>query len=381
MIYLDNGATSFKKPESVLRAVCEATYKNSANPGRGGHNLSVAAGETVYGARESLAKLFNIEKPERIAFCKNTTEALNYGIKGVMSRGGHVITTSMEHNSVIRPIKALEKEKGVAYSILNADENGNLDVEKLIKLIKPETRLFVMTHSSNVCGNVYDIRRASEICKRKNILFMVDAAQSAGSVEIDAGIVDLLAFPGHKGLMGPMGTGGLYVKEGVKISPIIEGGTGSLSESLLQPDFFPDMLESGTLNVPGIAGLAAAADFIQKVGAEEIGTYEKTLLMRFEERLKNMNGVKMYGGEARHNICAMNIDGADCVEVANILNDRYGICVRAGLHCAILAHKSLKTEKAGCVRFSFGYFNTIKEVDFAADSVYNLSKDLQLWRN
>ena len=381
MIYLDNGATSFKKPDTVLRAVTEAMYKNSANPGRGGHNLSVLAGETVYNARESIAKLFNIKNPERVVFCKNTTEALNFGIKGVMSRGGHVITTSMEHNSVIRPIKALEKTSGIVYSMLSADENGNLDLEKLEKLIKPQTRLFVMTHASNVCGNVYDIKKASEICRRKNVLFMVDAAQSAGSITIDADWVDLLAFPGHKGIMGPMGTGGLYVKEGVKILPITEGGTGSVSESLSQPDFFPDVLESGTLNVPAIAGLGAAADFIQKVGADEIGHHEKKLLTRFEEKLKNMNGIKIYGNDTRHNICAMNIEGADCVEVATRLNDEYGICVRAGLHCAILAHKSLKTEKTGCVRFSFGYFNTPKEVDFAADAVYKISKDLQFCQN
>lgn len=379
MIYFDNAATSFKKPDAVLRAVCDAMYKNSANPGRGGHRLSVLAGETVYNARESLASLFNIDNPERIVFCKNTTEALNFGIKGVMFRGGHVITTSMEHNSVIRPVKAMEGD--VAYSVLYGDEQGCLDLDKLEKLIKSETRLFVMTHSSNVCGNVYDIQKASEICRRKKVLFMVDAAQSAGSMKIDADLVDLLAFPGHKGLMGPMGTGGLYVREGVKLSSITEGGTGSASESLVQPDFFPDMLESGTLNVPGISGLGAAAEFIQRVGAETIGEHEKMLLTRFEEKLRNIPNVKIYGDNTRHNICAMNIEGADCVEVAERLNEEYGICVRAGLHCAILAHKSLKTEKTGCVRFSFGYFNTPKEVDFALDAVHKISKDLQFCQN
>ena len=210
---------------------------------------------------------------------------------------------------------------------------------------------------------------------------MVDAAQSAGSTKIDANLVDLLAFPGHKGLMGPMGTGGLYVKDGVKILPITEGGTGSVSESLDQPEFFPDMLESGTLNVPGIAGLGAAAEFIRQIGEDEIGAHEKKLLMRFEEKIKNMNKIKIYGNDTRHNICAMNIEGMDCIEVAQRLNDEYGICVRGGLHCAILAHKSLKTDKTGCVRFSFGYFNTPKEVDFAADAVYKISKDLQFCQN
>lgn len=379
MIYLDNGATSFKKPDTVIRAVCDAMYKNSANPGRGGHSLSVSAGEIIYNARESVARLFGVENPDRIVFCKNTTEALNFGIKGVMSRGGHVITTSMEHNSVIRPIKALEKN--VAYSMLYADEQGNIDINKLEKLIKPETKLFVMTHTSNVCGNVYNIKKASEICRQKNVLFMVDAAQSAGSIKIDANSVDLLAFPGHKGLMGPMGTGVLYVKDGVKISPITEGGTGSLSESLDQPEFFPDILESGTLNVPGIAGLGAASEFIRQIGEEEICVHEKKLLMRFEEKIKNMCKIKIYGNDTRHNICAMNIEGMDCIELAQRLNDEYGICVRAGLHCAILAHKSLKTDKTGCARFSFGYFNTTKEVDFAADCIYKISKDLQFCQN
>ena len=301
--------------------------------------------------------------------------------KGLLKKGDHVITTSMEHNSVIRPIISLEKKSGIAYSVLTADENGRLDIERLEKLIRPETRLFVMTHSSNVCGNVYDIRKASEICRRKKVLFMVDAAQSAGSIKIDASLVDLLAFPGHKGLMGPMGTGGLYVKEGVRMSSITEGGTGSVSESLEQPEFFPDMLESGTLNVPCIAGLGAAAEFIRKVGENTIGEYEKKLLIQFEEKLRNIPGIKIYGDDTCHNICAMNIKGADCVEVANMLNERFGICVRAGLHCAVLAHKSLKTEKTGCVRFSFGYFNTPKEVDFAVDALYKISKDLQFCQN
>ncbi len=381
MIYLDNAATSFQKPESVMRKVCEVTYKNSANPGRGGHKLSLSAGEIIYNAREKIAELFNIKNPERITFCKNTTEALNFGIKGVMARGDHIITTSMEHNSVIRPIKALEKSQGVAYSVLHADEKGSLDIDKLEKLIKPQTTLFVMTHSSNVCGNVYDIKRASEICRRRNVLFMVDGAQSAGSVNIDATDVDILAFPGHKGLMGPMGTGCLYVREGVKVRPIIEGGTGSVSESLTQPDFFPDMLESGTLNVPAIAGLGTAAEFIKKVGVDTIYHHEKSLFNRFEEKLRNISRIKIYGNHTRHNICAMNIVGADCVEVATRLNDEFGICVRAGLHCAVSAHESLRTKDTGCVRFSFGYFNTIKEVDFAADALYKISKDLQFCQN
>ncbi len=376
MIYLDNAATSYKKPDGVIRAVCEATYKTSANPGRGGHSLSVFAGEILYNTRSRMAELFNIENPERIAFCKNTTEALNFGIKGVMRRGGHIITTSMEHNSVIRPIKALEKQ-GVTHSILQADEKGNIDINRLERMIRRDTRLVVMTHSSNVCGNIYNIERAAEIAHRNNALFMVDAAQSAGSVPIDAKNIDLLAFPGHKGLLGPMGTGGLYVREGVKIAPIIEGGTGSVSESLTQPDFFPDMLESGTQNVPAIAGLGAAAEFVMKEGVSTIREYEDGLRARFEEKIRNIENITIYGSSKKTAITAFNIAGSDCVEVAQILNDDYAIAVRSGLHCAILAHKSLKTDEIGCVRASFGYFNTPKEVDYAADAIYKISKDLQ----
>lgn len=376
MIYLDNAATSYKKPDGVIRAVCEATCKTSANPGRGGHSLSVSAGEILYNTRSRMAELFNVENPERIAFCKNTTEALNFGIKGVMHRGGHIITTSMEHNSVIRPIKALEKQ-GVTHSILQADENGNIDINRLEKMMRRDTRLVVMTHSSNVCGNIYNIEQAAQIAHRNNALFMLDAAQSAGSVPIDAKIIDLLAFPGHKGLMGPMGTGGLYVREGVKIAPIIEGGTGSVSESLTQPDFFPDMLESGTQNVPAIAGLGAAAEFVMKEGVSAIREYEDGLRARFEEKIRNIENITIYGSKEKTAITAFNIAGSDCVEVAQILNDDFGIAVRSGLHCAILAHKSLKTDEIGCVRISFGYFNTPKEVDYAADAVYKISKVLQ----
>ena len=380
MIYLDNAATSLIKPKEVIMAVCDATYRGCANPGRGGHSLSVSAGEMLYNTRSRIAELFNIGNPERVVFCKNTTEALNFGIKGVMYKGGHIITTSMEHNSVIRPIKALEKQ-GVTHSILQADANGCLDINRLEKMMRRDTKLVVMTHSSNVCGNIYDIERAASIAHRNNALFMVDAAQSAGSVPIDVKNIDLLAFPGHKGLLGPMGTGGLYVAEGVRILPIIEGGTGSVSESLIQPDFFPDILESGTQNVPARAGLGAAAEFLLKEGISVIHQYENELRMHFEEKIKNIENITIYGSGEKTAITAFNIMGADCVEVAQILNDEYNIAVRSGLHCAVLAHKSLKTEQIGCVRASFGYFNTQKEVDYAVDAVYKISKKLQNSQN
>lgn len=373
MIYLDNAATSYKKPDVVYHKTVEALVKNSANAGRSGHDLSLSAGEILYDTRKNLAELLNIENPERIAFCQNTTEALNKGIKGVMWRGGHIITTSMEHNSVIRPIKALEK-RGVTYSILKGDENGEIDFDRLEKMIRKDTRLIVVTHSSNVCGNIYDIEKAADIAHRNNVLLMVDGAQSMGAMTIDAKKIDLLAFPGHKGLMAPQGTGGLYVKEGVNIKPIMEGGTGSVSESLAQPGFFPDMLECGTMNVPAIAGLGAASKFILDTGSESIGAHEKMLRERFEEKIRNIKNIKVLGGKNRSGICAFNVLGIDCVEVAQILNDEYSICVRSGLHCAYLAHKTLNTENTGCVRVSFGFFNTISDADKAIDSVYKISK-------
>ena len=380
MIYLDNAATSFIKPKEVIMAMTDCICKGCANPGRGGHSLSVASGEVLYNTRCRLAEIFNISNPDRIVFCKNTTEALNFGIKGVMARGGHIITTSMEHNSVLRPIKALEK-KGVAHSVLRADNNGCIDVNRLRKMICRDTKLIVMTHSSNVCGNIYDIERAAQIAHEYGVLFMVDAAQSAGTLKIDAENFDLIAFPGHKGLMGPMGSGGLFVAENVKISPIIEGGTGSVSESLAQPEFFPDMLESGTQNVPAIAGLGAAAEFLLREGIDTIREREDFLRSRFEDKIRNMENVTVYGAEQKTAITAFNIAGRDCVEVSQKLNDDFGIATRAGLHCAVLAHESLGTKETGCVRASFGYFNTTKEIDYAADAIYKLSKDLQNCQN
>ena len=369
MIYLDNAATSFIKPKEVIMTMADCIYKGCANPGRGGHHLSVKAGEILYNTRSKLAEFFNISNPERIVFCKNTTEALNFGIKGVMAKGGHVITTSMEHNSVLRPIKALEKF-GVTHSVLRADKNGNLDVNRLKKMICRDTKLIVMTHSSNVCGNIYDIETTAQIAHENGVLFMIDAAQSAGVLDINAQNFDMIAFPGHKGILGPMGSGGLYVAESVKILPIIQGGTGSVSESLIQPDFFPDILESGTQNVPAIAGLGAATEFLLKEGINTIREHEEYLRRRFEERVRNIKNIKLYGGENKTAIAAFNIDGMDCVEVAQKLNDEFGIATRSGLHCAVLAHESLGTKETGCVRVSFGYFNTVKEIDFAADAVY-----------
>jgi len=375
MIYLDNAATSFIKPRCVYETTINAMVRNSANAGRGGYNVSISSNEILYNTRENLARLFNIKNPERISFCYNTTHALNSGIKGVLSYGDHVIISSMEHNSVLRPIKALEKQKRISVSIVQANDKGEIDEETINHHIRPNTKLICMTHSSNVCGSITDINKISEIAHNHNALFMVDSAQSAGVLDIDASNLDLLAFPGHKGLMGPMGTGGLYVRDGLELNSIIEGGTGSLSESPYQPEFMPDRLESGTQNIPAIAGLGSAVEFILKTGIKNIREREEYLLKIFEERIKEIKNVTIYGSDNKTSICALNIKNADCVEVAGILNERYDIAVRAGLHCSSLAHKTLGTDKTGCVRFSFGYFNTEEEIKKAADAVYQISKE------
>lgn len=376
MIYLDNAATSFQKPKPVYEAVVNAMVKNGVNAGRGGYDAAVRSNEILFDAKESLAALFHIDNPERIAFAYNTTHALNMGIKGVLSYGDHVIISSMEHNSVLRPVKALERQIRISYSVLRANEKGEINMRELEKLIRPNTRLICMTHSSNVCGTIMDIYKAAEIAHKHNILFMVDAAQSAGAVDIDCAKLDLMAFPGHKGLMGPMGTGGLYVREGLNLKTIMEGGTGSLSESVYQPEIMPDRLESGTMNIPAIAGLGTAAKFLLDTGITNVRQQEDMLCRHFDERVREISNVSVYGSDNKTAICALNINGADCVEVAQILNDQYGIAVRAGLHCAILAHKTLGTEKTGCVRFSFGYFNTVQEVDNAVNAVYEIAKTL-----
>lgn len=375
MIYLDNAATTFAKPRQVYEAVVSSMVKNGVNAGRGGYRAAILANEMLYETKERLAALFHIDNPERIAFAYNATHALNMGIKGVLSYGDHVIITSMEHNSVLRPVKAGELNKRISYSVLHANEKGEVDMHRLEQLIRPNTKLICMTHSSNVCGTIMDIYKAAEIAHKHNILFMVDAAQSAGILDIDCTKLDLVAFPGHKGLMGPMGTGGLYVKEGLMLQTILEGGTGSLSESVYQPEIMPDRLESGTQNIPAIAGLGQAAKFLLDTGLDNIRHQEDMLCAYFEERVRAMPGITVYGSDNKTAICALNINGADCVTVAQQLNDRYDIAVRAGLHCAILAHKTLGTEKTGCVRFSFGFFNTIQEVDKAVNAVYELSKE------
>lgn len=379
MIYLDNAATTFPKPEAVYDAVMDCMKNYCANPGRSGHKLAMKSAREIYDARENIAKLFNIDNPMNIVFTNNATDSLNLAIKGIVNSGDHIITTSMEHNSVIRPIKALEK-LGIENTIVQCDKDGFLDVKDLEKAIKPNTKLIVTTHASNVCGTLIDIKTVSEIAKLHNIVYLVDASQTAGVYNIDLKEVyaDMLAAPGHKGLLGPQGTGILYIREGLNINILKEGGTGSKSEDLFQPDLFPDKYESGTHNTPGIAGLNEGVKFILKEGINKIKEHEEELCRYMLERLNEVPNIKIYGtkdANKRASVIAVNIGNMDSGEITFLLDNEYDIATRSGIHCAPLAHKTLGTFEQGAVRFSMGYFNTKEEIDKAIEALKEISKN------
>jgi len=376
MIYFDNGATSFPKPAAVIGAMEECMLKYCGNPGRSGHYLSMRTGEKVYEARQETASFFNIDKGENLIFTKNTTEALNLAIKGLLKKGDHVITTSMEHNSVLRPLKNLEKQ-GVILSIVWGNNQGEVNAEDIEKHINPATKLIVTTAASNVCGTIMPLKEIGELAKKKKVLYLVDGAQAAGTIDLDikANNIDLLAFPGHKGLLGPLGTGGLYISEKVKLEPLIEGGTGTESKSIIHPYDRPEGFEAGTINAPAIIGLGEGIKFIKKVGIKNIRNHEKKLVERLESKLRNMSFVQIYGPETNKKvgITLFNINSLSSEEITAILN-HYGICVRGGFHCSGLAHKTIGTWDSGAVRVSFGPFNTAQEVDYLADIIWKIGR-------
>lgn len=377
MIYLDNAATSYPKPRGMVAAMEECILKYCGNPGRSGHSMSMRTGEEVYHARRKIARLFNIEQAERLVFTKNTTEALNMGLKGVLLPGDHVITTSMEHNSVLRPLKALEK-RGIRQSIIRADREGFVKPSDFEKAIRPETRLIAVTAASNVAGTKMPLEEIGELARKRGILFLVDGAQGAGSMEIDVKKmnISMLAFPGHKGLLGPQGTGALYIDPELKLNHIMEGGTGTDSKSRLQPCEFPDGYEAGTINAPAIIGLGYSAEFVEKIGPEVIGKYEEELIGWLDERLDEMDFVTRYGPQAcrKTGISLINIRGAAAEEVTSILSSRYGIAVRGGFHCAGLAHKTIGTWDEGAVRISVGPFNTRRDMEKLTDAIREIGR-------
>jgi len=374
MIYLDNAATSWPKPEGVIAAMEKYLREYGANPGRGGHRLSLAAGRVVMETRELLAQLINAEDPAQIIFTANATMALNQAIKGCLSPGDHVITSSMEHNSVVRPLKALE-EWGGETTKLACNADGSFPLEELEGNIKENTRLIILTHASNVTGTIMPVAEVGRIARRHKLLFLVDAAQSLGILPVDVQEmgIDLLAFPGHKGLFGPPGTGGLYIRPGLHLRPLLEGGTGSQSGSLLQPETLPDRYESGTLNAVGIAGLGAGVKFVLAEGIGRIREHEQRLVGRLLRGLDTIPGIVVYGvrDSARQApVVSFTIRNYDPGEVAVILDQVFGIACRAGLHCAPDAHRTLGTlAGGGTVRLSPGYFNTDEDIDLVLAAI------------
>lgn len=377
MIYLDASATSFLKPPQVEEAVCRS-FHTIGNSGRGAHAPTLNASRLIYDTREKLARLFGIADPSRIAFTCNATEALNTAIRGIVQPGDHVITTACEHNSVLRPLYLCEKE-GADLTILDADQKGCIDYDDLEKSLRKNTKAVVITHASNLTGNVTDIARVSAFTKEHGLTLIVDASQTAGAIPIDVDKmgVDILCFTGHKGLMGPQGTGGIYVGEGISLSPLKSGGSGVHSFDKSHPSDMPTALEAGTQNGHGIAGLNAALDFIHKIGVTAIHQREDMLARRFIEGISSIPQVTVYGdldASLRAPIVSLNISDMNSAQVSDILWEDYEICVRAGAHCAPLMHEALGTARQGAVRFSFSYFNTEEETDVAIQAVREIAE-------
>ena len=378
MIYLDNAATTMRKPECVVQAVTKAMCA-LGNSGRGVHDSALSASRTIYDARVALAQLFGAESPERIAFTSNSTQALNMAIKGVVNPGDHVITTALEHNSVLRPLYELE-DLGVELTIIPADQMGNICYENFEKEIRPNTKAIVTTHGSNLTGNLLDIGRIGAVANKHSLIYIVDASQTAGVFDIDVQSmhIDILCFTGHKGLLGPQGTGGIYVREGVEVRPLLSGGSGVQTYLRSHPPQMPTALEAGTLNGHGIAGLGAAVQYLHKTGLSAIRAKEQELMWLFYTQVKEIPGVKIYGDFNTKNRCAivsLNIRDYDSGEVSDALSEHYGIATRPGAHCAPLMHKALGIVEQGAVRFSFSHYNTNEEIRIAVAALQKLAME------
>ena len=378
MIYLDNAATTLHKPPQVEQAMLDA-LRTAGNPGRGAHEPTLHASRLVYAARCAVAKLLNAPDPSCIAFTSNATQALNTALGGLFRPGDHIITTVCEHNSVLRPLYRL-RENGMSLSFTTADEKGRLQYDQWEGFLRPETRALVVTGASNVTGNGTDLARAAEFAHRHGLLLIADAAQTAGELPLNVQAlgIDVLCFTGHKALLGPQGTGGLYVRPGLSVRPLVVGGSGVHSFDEQHPAQMPTALEAGTLNVPGLAGLCAGVEWILAQGVETLARREQALTVLFYERIRDLPNVKIYGDPEmtpRAPIVSLNIGDEDSARIADILWEEYGICVRAGAHCAPLMHKALGTAEQGTVRFSFSHFNTEAEVLQAAAAVRELAQE------
>lgn len=377
MIYFDNAATTVQKPRQVAEAVAEAV-RTMGNAGRGAHDATLGASRILFDTRQRLADFFHAESPKQIVFTANSTESLNLAVKGILQKGDHVITTALEHNSVLRPLYEME-EKGVELTIIPSDKRGCIEISDFEREIRENTKAIVCTHASNLTGNLVDIAQIGEIAFRHQVLFCVDASQTAGVFPIDVQKmhIDILCFTGHKSLLGPQGTGGMYVREGVTVRPLKTGGSGVQTYSRKHPAQMPTALEAGTLNGHGIAGLNAAVAYLQETGIDVVRERELALMRRFYNGVKEIAGVRIYGdfrADERCPIVALNLGDYDSSEVSDELFMSYGIAVRPGAHCAPLMHEALGTVEQGAVRFSFSHYNTEEEVDIAVAAMKELAE-------
>lgn len=371
--YFDNAATSFPKPNSVINAVTAYMKNIGANPGRGGYKTAIEADKIIYSCRESIMNFYNFDKFDNVIFTPNITFSINILLKSIVKDGWHIITTSMDHNSVLRPLSSF---KNIEVSILPCDKNGFLNIDTLKNSIRPDTKLLIMSHASNIIGSIQPIYEIGRLCHEKNIYFIIDTAQTSGVIPIDFYKLNLsaLAFTGHKGLLGPSGTGGFLISDKLNsvADPVIEGGTGSLSESIVQPNFLPDKFESGTMNAAGIAGLSEGIKHINKIGLKAIKEKEDELTKKFLEGLTSIKDIIIYGSldvSKRTSTISINSKKVAPFEFAYRLDKEFDIMVRCGLHCAPLAHKTIGSFPDGTVRFSFGIFNTLSEIDYALNAI------------
>ncbi len=378
MIYMDNAATTMHKPKEMIEAVVHA-MNSMGNAGRGANTAALDASRVIYNTRESLAKFFHAEGAKQIVFTNNSTESLNIAIQGVLKPGDHVITTMLEHNSVLRPIYAMQ-ELGVEVSIVKSDSDGTIRYEDFSNLLKSNTKAIVCTNGSNLTGNYIEISKVGAIAKAHGLVLIVDASQTAGvfPIDVQAMQIDILCFTGHKGLLGPQGTGGMYVRPGIEVMPLKRGGTGVDTYNKNQPKEMPTRLEAGTLNGHGIAGLGASINYINNEGMDAIRKREQALMWMFYEGVKDIPNVKVYGDFSNKNRCAivtLNIGDYDSSEVSDELLVTYGISTRPGAHCAPLMHQALGTVEQGAVRFSFSHYNTEEEVEIAINAVKELAEE------
>lgn len=382
-IYLDNASTSFPKPIEVINSMSNYMLNMGGNPGRGSSSSSMSSSHLIYDCRQTVSNLFNFNKPQNVIFTNNITSSLNMLIDSIISDGCHIISSVMEHNSVLRPLFKHKEINNVDITLVNCDKDGFISPQDIFNAVKDNTKLIILSHCSNVTGSIQPLSPIGNFCKDNDILFIVDTAQTAGSINIDFTELgcNALAFTGHKGLMGPQGIGGFLIDDKMNdiASPVFVGGTGSMSYSLIQPDYLPDKFESGTLNIPGIVGLNSAIKYIQEIGIDNIHEKEMNLSRIFLEDINNMDFIKLYGPnsiENRLSTFSINMNNLASNEFSFYLDSKYNIITRTGLHCAPLAHKSMGTDSTGSVRVSIGYFNTEADIKSLIDAIYKIHKEV-----